>query len=89
MNVKITEMYKLWEATKCKKDEDVNPINYPIWEMLKPKMAKNQFIHTGENIPEEVKKMVELAYTCGYRRAKKGKPFMYQNCINKEGVNED
>lgn len=51
--------------------------NYTIWEMLKPKMAKNQFIHSGEYISEEIKKMVELAYTCGYRRAKKGKPFMY------------
>lgn len=54
-----------------------------IWEMLKPKMAKNQFIHNGEYISEEVKKMVELAYTCGYRRAKKGKPFMYAKKNNK------
>lgn len=57
--------------------------NYTIWEMLKPKMAKNQFIHNGEYISEEVKKMVELAYTCGYRRAKKGKPFMYAKKNNK------
>lgn len=83
MNVKITELYKLWEATKCKKNEDTNPINHPIWEMLKPKMAKNQFVHNGEYISEEVKKMVELAYTCGYRRAKKGKPFMYAKKNNK------
>ena len=63
---------KMIEAfDETKKDE------LSIWEMLKPKMAKNQFIHNGEYISEEVKKMVELAYTCGYRRAKKGKPFMY------------
>ena len=57
--------------------------NYTIWEMLKPKMAKNQFIHNGEYISEEVKKMVELAYTCGYHRAKKGKPFMSAKKNNK------
>lgn len=64
-------------------EEATDKENYTIWEMLKPKMAKNQFIHSGEYISEEVKKMVELAYTCGYRRAKKSKPFMYAKKNNK------
>lgn len=65
------------------KKEVTDKEDYPIWEMLKPEMAKNQFIHSGEYTPEEIKKMVELAYTCGYRRAKKGKPFMYAKKNNK------
>lgn len=65
------------------KKEVTDKEDYPIWEMLKPKMAKNQFIHSGEYIPEEIKKMIELAYTCGYHRAKKGKPFMYAKKNNK------
>ena len=57
-----------------------------IWEMLKPKMEKNELVSHCYGIcsgvaclynPKDFQKAVALAYKMGYERAVKGRPFKY------------
>ena len=55
-----------------------NITNNEIYQMLKPKLKKNEIIKESRyNVVEAV----ALAYRCGYIRGQKGRPFKYNDKV--------
>lgn len=61
-------------------EEDIKLCEYTdeeVWEMLKPKMSQFSLLYQNiDNLSQEIKNMVVVAYRSGYGRAMKGRDFM-------------